>query len=100
MNKFLISLLLLITTPAMAELSAKELAIGKELYIEDCYSNCHKGDPRDDHVGVMILNRFDLRSIIKSCSNHFAPYWSYDERSLVIDYLYETYYEPNITDPF
>jgi hypothetical protein len=84
----------------MAELSAKELAIGKELYIEDCYSNCHKGDPRDDHVGVMILNRFDLRSIIKSCSNHFAPYWSYDERSLVIDYLYETYYEPNITDPF
>jgi hypothetical protein len=84
----------------MAELSAKELVIGKELYIEDCYSGCHKGDPRDDYVALVILNRFDLRSIIKSCSNHFAPYWSYDDRSLVIDYLYETYYEPDIVEPF
>ncbi len=96
MIKLAFGLLLLIATPVMAELSAEELAIGKDLYIEDCYSNCHKGDPRNDHVGLVILNRFDLRSIIKSCSNHFAPYWSYEERGLVIDYLYETYYEPEI----
>lgn len=98
--KLILGLFLLINTSAMAELTDKELAIGKDLYVEDCYSNCHKGDPRDDHVGVVILSRWDLRSIIKSCSNHFAPYWSYDERSLVIDYLYETYYLPDMHDPF
>lgn len=92
MNKILVVFILLNITPALADLSPKELAIGKDLYIDDCYSGCHKGDPRDDHVGLVILSRFDLRSIINSCSNHFAPYWTTTERALVIDYLYETYY--------
>lgn len=73
---------------------------GKDLYKEDCYSNCHKGSPRDDYTGMVILDKFDLRSIVISCSNHFAPFWSQEERGSVIDYLYRNYYEPSIEDPF
>lgn len=65
---------------------------GQELYEEDCAFSCHQPDPRLGHVALVISDRFDLRSQIKTCSNNFAPFWSEEERVSVTDYLYKTYY--------
>ena len=78
----------LFNTPANADES-----LGKEYYEEDCASSCHKPDPRDGHVNLVILNRFDLRSQVKSCSQRFAPFWEREERSDVVDYLYHNFYK-------
>jgi hypothetical protein len=67
--------------------------LGKEYYEEDCASSCHKPDPREGHVNLVILNRFDLRSQVQSCSQRFAPFWEWGERSAVVDYLYATFYK-------
>ena len=67
--------------------------MGREFYEEDCASSCHKPDPRDGHVNLVILNRFDLRSQVKTCSQLYAPFWDIEERSAVVDYLYANFYK-------
>jgi hypothetical protein len=65
---------------------------GKEYYEEDCSSSCHQPDPRMGHVRMVILDRFDLRAQVKSCSQRFAPFWEIEERDAVVNYLYPNFY--------
>lgn len=88
--KSIIIFLVLINASANAMI---EDNIGKEYYEEDCASSCHQADPRIGHTGLVILNRFDLRSQILTCSSNYAPFWDKEERSAVVDYLYSTFYK-------
>lgn len=84
---------ILIFTVFVGVINVTNANVGKEYYEEDCASSCHASDPREGHVNLVILNRFDLRSQIKACSSRFAPFWEREERDAVVDYLYSNFYK-------
>jgi hypothetical protein len=90
-NKFLFTLLLLISTNSFA-LSEKALE-GKELYIEASCTQCHGDIGTFDMKNKKATNKLQLTQWVINCDANLDIGWFPEEQSNVVEYLDETHYK-------
>jgi mono/diheme cytochrome c family protein len=91
----LVSMVVGLSAPALAQGSAHDASWGKNLHAESC-AGCHSA-PHDaafyqSRKGGKIANRDSLRTMVQGCVTHFGMPWFDEEVDAVTLYLDRTHY--------